>query len=84
MTVGEDGIASAGLGGHLVFVDTNAVGGPVARVFAIGEHGIEPNVPYYWRGGMTRPKRINLKTHPELDWAGHKRFLCGFSHSRDH
>lgn len=47
-TVGEDGIASAGLGGHLVFVDTNAVGGPVVRVFAVGEHGIEPNVPYYW------------------------------------
>ena len=33
-------------GSYLVFVDTTAEGGPAAKVFAVGEDGIEPKVPY--------------------------------------
>ncbi len=39
VAVGDYGMASAGPGGHLVFVDTNCAGGPVARVFAVGKDG---------------------------------------------
>ena len=66
--VGDEGIASAAPGGYLVFVDTDCAGGPVARVFAVGEDGIEPNTPYRFTGRMTRPQRVNLKERPELDW----------------
>ena len=82
VTVGEDGMASAGPNGYLVFVDTSAAGGPATRVFAVGEPEIEPNVLYGWRAGMTRPKKIDVKAHPETDWATRKRWMREMDHDR--
>lgn len=57
--IGSEPIASAGPGGYLVFLDVSSVGAPKAHIFAVGENGIEPHVPYLFMPGMYLPERAD-------------------------
>ena len=72
--IGPEPIASAGPGGYLVFLDVDS-GAPEAHIFAVGENGIEPNVPYLFMPGMDLPERADKDPDYLLALAGRRRAI---------
>jgi hypothetical protein len=58
VSVGSDPMAMAGPDGYLIFVDT-ASKTPTAKVFKVGEYGINPNTLYFYQSEMGFPQEVD-------------------------